>query len=445
MLRKTLIETRSLFRVPCALLLCLIASTGWTVDRYVGPRGSNQNTGLTKATAWKTLAYAFGNLNPGDTLLVLPGDYVLRNDPGHTNGRIVIHRFGGVAIRGNVNAWTTIRAEIPGTVNITGHIVFQGSFIRIQDLKISGDSQNDEPGILGFDAHHIDILNCEVANCRGGGIHFAHSDSLRLIGNSTHHNATQNPAQHSGISIYQPIRWPDSEQRYWSIYIGHNFSYANYNGVMGAIGITDGNGIILDDSKYTQVGSLNEAQRRRIAGAPRYPGRTLIEGNMCNYNGGSGIQIHSSANATVKNNTCVGNRQFAFLANWHYLNQGQVALTHSVDNHVLNNVLVSDAVVHAFGYGGAPYAASDYDGGNNFWESNLIYSKVPGSLLTDNPVALNRAVLEDPQFANESVYDYRCVAGRGRGVSWTGHVYYDIFGTLVPSGGRNDLGAIQNP
>jgi parallel beta-helix repeat protein len=428
-----------------SLIILLIGSNVSAVDRFVGPQGNNQHNGLTKATAWRTLAHAFGNLDPGDVLTVLPGDYVLRNDPGHTNGRIVIHRFGGVTIRGNDSAWTTIRAETPGTVNIIGHIVFQGSYIRLEGLSISGDSLNDEPGILGFDAHHIDVLYCEVANCRGGGIHFAHSDSLRLIGNSTHHNATHNPNQHSGISIYQPIRWPDAQQRYWNIYLGHNYSYANYNGVMGTIGITDGNGIILDDSKYTQIGSLNAAQIRRIAGATRYPGRTLIEGNMCNYNGGSGIQIHQSANATVKNNTCVGNRHFAFLANWHYLNQGQVACTHSMDNHVLNNVLVSDAVSHAFGYGGAPYAASDYDGSNNFWEANLLHTKVPYSILTDNPVTMNKAIVAEPQFANEAVFDYRCIAGRGLGVSWTGHVYYDIFGQIVPSGGRNDLGAIQNP
>ncbi len=415
------------------------------VNRYVGPSGSNTNTGLTKATAWKTLTYAFGNLNPGDTLTVLPGDYVLRNEAGNTDGRANIHRFGGITINGNDNSWTTIQAETPGTVRLVGHIVFQGSYIRIQELKVVGGDQSNEPGILGFDAHHIDIFNCEVSDFRGGGINFAHSDSLRIIGNSTHNNAALNPAQHSGISVYQPIRYPDAEQRYWSIYITHNFSYANFNGVMGPKGITDGNGIILDDSKYTQTGSLTAAHRQRIGTATRYPGRTMIEANMCNYNGGSGIQIHQSFGATVKNNTCVGNRHFAFLLDWQYLNQGQVALTHSQGNHVLNNVLVSDAVVHAFGYGGAPYAASEYDGGSNYWEANLLHTKVLGSILTDNPMTLNKSILENPRFANEAVYDYRSLAGRGRGVPWTGHVYYDIFGTAVPSGGRNDLGAIQNP
>ncbi len=149
----------------------------------------------------------------------------------------------------------------------------------------------------------------------------------------------------------------------------------------------------MDDSKYTQTGALTPAHRQRIGTATRYPGRVMIEGNICNYNGGSGIQIHASSNATVKNNTCVGNRLLAFLPDWQYLNQGQVALTHSQGNHVLNNVLVSDAVVHAFGYGGAPYAASEYDGGNNFWEANLLFTKVAGSILTDNPVTRNKAII----------------------------------------------------
>ncbi len=428
--------------VICFLVVCPSAIA---VDRFVGPNGSDRWSGLTQGRPWKTLSYAFGRLEPGDVLRILPGNYVIRNEPNNIDGRAVIHRFGGITIQGNNNAWTVIRAQVPGTVNITGHIVFQGSYIRLTNLKVTGDGQSNEPGILGFDAHHVDVYNCEVQNCRGGGINFAHSDSLRIIGNSTHDNAFANPAQHSGISIYQPIRWPDAEQRKWSIFVARNYSYGNYNGVAGPIGITDGNGIILDDSMYTQVGSLSPAHKARIGNALRYPGRTLIEGNMCNYNGGSGIQIHYSAGAVVKNNTCVGNRTFAFLSTWQYLNQGQVALTHSADNHVLNNVLVSDAVVHAFEYGGAPYAASDHDGGDNLWEANLLHSKVGGSDLTDNPVALNNAILASPRFADEAAYDYRSIAGRGRGIRWRGHVYTDILGTKVLSNARNDLGCIQNP
>lgn len=433
------------FVVGLLLFVLAIGPSATAVDRFVSPNGSDRNTGLTRARPWKTLTHAFGNLDPGDVLRILPGNYVVRNEPGNRDGRINIHRFGGITIQGSNTAWTIIRAQVPGTVNITGHIVFQGAYIRLMDLNIEGDGVSDEPGILGFDAHHIDVYNCEVQNCRGGGINFAHSDSLRIIGNSTHDNAFQNPAQHSGISIYQPIRWPDAERRRWSIYVARNYSYANYNGVMGPLGITDGSGIILDDSRYSQAGSLSPAQIARIGGAARYPGRTLIEGNMCNYNGGSGIQIHQSAGAVVKNNTCVGNRHFAFLSDWQYLNQGQVALTHSVDNHVLNNVLVSDAVVHAQGYGGAPYAASDYDGSNNLWEANLLYSKVSGSIITDNAVTLNNATLADPGFADEAAYDYRSTAGRGLGIPWRGHSYTDILGTRVPSNSRNDLGCIQNP
>ena len=443
--RKNSLRSCAVLAKFCSIIFLLVAgSSAIAVDRYVGPGGSDRSPG-TRARPWRTLTHACGRLDPGDVLRILPGNYVLRNEPGNRDGRAVIHRFGGITIQGNNNAWVVVRAQEPGTVNITGHIVFQGSYIRLIDLNITGDSQSNEPGILGFDAHHIDVYNCEVKNCRGGGINFAHSDSLRIIGNSTHGNAFANPAQHSGISIYQPIRWPDAEQRKWNIFVARNYSYDNYNGVAGPLGITDGNGIILDDSKYTQVGSLNPSHVARIAGAPRYPGRTLIEGNMCNYNGGSGIQIHQSAGAVVKNNTCVGNRTYAFLSNGQYLNQGQVAMTHSVDNQVLNNVLVPDAVGFAQVYGGAPYAASDYDGGNNLWEANLLFSKVAGSDLTDNPVTLNKAIFVNPRFANEATYDYRAQAGRGKGIRWVGHAYTDILGTKVLSNGRNDLGCIQNP
>ena len=446
MLRKNYVRLSDSLAAVC-LVVGLLATGPFAsaVDRFVGPNGSDSNTGLTRSRPWKTLVHAFGRLDPGDTLRILPGTYVLRNEPGHIDGRAVIHRLGGITIQGNNSAWTIIRPLVPGTVNITGHIVFQGSYIRLQDLNITGDGQSNEPGILGFDAHHIDVYDCEVKNCRGGGINFAHSDSLRIVGNSTHDNAFENPAQHSGISVYQPIRWPDAENRRWNIFIGRNYSYDNYNRVPGPLGITDGNGIILDDSEYTQVGSLSAAQLQRIGSATRYPGRTLIEGNMCNYNGGSGIQIHYSAGAVVKNNTCVGNRQFAFLSNGDYLNQGQVALTHASDNHVLNNVLVSTAVVYADDFGGAPYAASDYDGGTNLWEANLLFTKVRGSLLTDNRAALNKSIRRNPLFADEAANDYRSIAGRGLGLPWARHIYTDILGTRVLSNGRNDLGCIQNP
>ena len=121
-----------------------------------------------KLGPWRTLTFACGRLDPGDVLRILPGNYVLRNEAGNRDGRAVIHRFGGITIQGNNNAWVVVRANEPGTVNITGHIVFQGSYIRLVDLKITGYSQSNEPGILGFDAHHIDVYNCEVKNCRGG-------------------------------------------------------------------------------------------------------------------------------------------------------------------------------------------------------------------------------------------------------------------------------------
>ena len=214
---------------------------------------------------------------------------------------------------------------------------------------------------------------------------------------------------------------------------------------MGDWGITDGNGIIIDDTMYTQSTWLSDENRQLIGTAKRYPGRTLIEGNMCNYNGGSGVQAFYAANATIKNNTCVGNRQFAFDRDRNYSNHGQIAITDSDNNHILNNVLVSDWVSVAFGSGGAPFAASEYGGGVNFWEANLLHSKIANSQLTNSAHIELDSVIADPQFIDESAFNYCSLAGEGLGRSWTDHVYFDIQNVRVEAGQRVDLGCVQTP
>ena len=439
---------KNILQLTTALFIAItvFGSTAFSArDLFVGPLGSDRNDGSSRTEAWGSLSHAFGNLRPGDTLTLLPGDYVVRDSPGHDNGRIDVHRTNGGTVRGNSTSWTVIRAEQKDTVNITGNIIFEGAYIRFEKLNIVGDAQNDFPGIFGLNSDHIDVYDCEVSHCGGGGINFNHSDSLRISGNSTHDNGARNRDQHSGISVYQPIRVADAENRYWSIRITNNYSYNNRNEAEGDYGITDGNGIILDDTMYTQSTWLSDANRVLIGNARRYPGRTLIEGNMCNYNGGSGVQVFYSAKATIKNNTCFGNRQYAFNRDGTYSNHGQIAITNSDANHILNNVLVSDWVGVASGSGGAPFAASEFGNGINLWQTNLLHTKIANSPLTNSENIEADSVIADPQFADEASYDYRSVAGRNMGSRWNGHVYFDIRNVMVGPGQRVDLGCIQNP
>ena len=146
----------------------------------------------------------------------------------------------------------------------------------------------------------------------------------------------------------------------------------------------------------------------------------------------------------MKNNTCIGNRQHTFDINWNYTNEGQISLKDSWGCHVLNNVAQSRYVQYA--PNGSPYAASEFGGGLNFWQNNLLHSTETWNGLWNNSNIDNNVTYQDPQFLNEfaPVYDFTSAAGYNKGVRWSGHTYVDFYGTVVGSNQRNDLGAMQN-
>jgi len=359
---------------------------------------------------------------------------------GHANGVIPIRRPGSDRIDGSPDRVTVIRAENRGGVLIKGNLTIRGSYIRIQDLRLFGDDFNNSPGITINDSHHIDLYNNEVAHCGGGGINANHSDSLRFIGNEVYNCGLRNFDQHSGISVYQPISFPDSENRYWRIEIRRNRCSRNINYTTGRFGITDGNGIILDDYYYQQSEFLTDLHRNNIGNNNRYPHRTLVEGNVCEGNGGAGIICYLTSGVRIKNNTAVGNNTYMFELNWHFRNRGQISLVESDNAYVVNNVMQSRAVPFAHGYGGAPWAASESGGHSNFWDNNLFHSTVGSSLLLDGLKVNYGGYYFDPQLTG----DLRSQAGRGRGITWNNHTYEDFYGRQVFGGQRTDLGAIQD-
>ncbi len=420
-------------------LILLGANNIRAADRWVdGNNGNNGNAG-TFSSRWRTVTFALSQLEPGDTLTIANGNYNLRNE-GAGNGIARVRRPSGGRVDGWTDRWTNIRAETRGQVFIQGNIDIEGSFIRFQDLRIFGDENNDAPVLFFRDAHHIDVLRNELAFGGGGGVSFNHSDMIRVHENTTHNNGHRNSDQHSGISVYQPIAFDNPpEFRFWRIEILRNVSHDNRNIIPNPnTGITDGNGIILDDYKYTQPQFLGD----RNGNTPQYQFRTLVEGNICNYNGGSGIQVFEAVRVTVKNNTCIGNRQFTFTPGGQYTNAGQVSIQNSDFNHVLNNVLVSRFV--SFAPGNSPYAASESNGIGNFWQNNLVWSSVNLNALWNNNSVSNGIIVTDPNFVDEGNFDYTSRAGFNRGVRWSGHVYIDGNGVVVGSNQRNDLGALQN-
>src|SRR5688572_29807415 len=58
-----------------SLSMLVMAHTAWAgTTYYVSTKGKDSGPG-TKASPWKTLAYAAGKVGPGDTVLIAPGTY----------------------------------------------------------------------------------------------------------------------------------------------------------------------------------------------------------------------------------------------------------------------------------------------------------------------------------------------------------------------------------
>lgn len=433
---------RALSFALCLIFLFALApdSQSFAADKWVGPGGKDIWSGNSKSRRWRTLNHAMRNLQPGDTLTLTNGRYDIRDGSGHANGVIPIRKPGSGRLDGSPSRVTVIRAENKGRAFIKGNLTIAGSYIRVENLKLFGDENNEEPGIKIADSHHIDLYNNEIGWCGGGGINADHSDTLRVIGNEIYNCGLRNFDQHSGISIFQPIPFPDPENRYWRIEIRRNKSSRNINYNPGRYGITDGNGIIVDDYYYDQTQFLNRFHRQVIGNNDQYPHRTLIEGNICNDNGGTGILCYLTSGIFIKNNTLVGNNTYLFDTNWHFRNRGQIRIMYSDSAYIVNNVFQSKPVPFAHGYGGAPYAASEMRGSSNFWDNNLFHTTVSGSLLLDGRNVGTNGYFFNPKLTD----DLRSSNSWGLGITWDNHTYEDFYGRKVRGGQRTDLGAIQN-
>ncbi|MFA7159340.1 MAG: hypothetical protein WC299_08555 [Kiritimatiellia bacterium] len=112
------------------MLLMAFSSVLEASQYFTGKNGSDANDGLSREKAFLTVQKGMDALQPGDTLTVLPGEY-LEN----------VRRDG----LGSNDVTTTIRAEIPGTAVLRGDIPLEGlkkvdgtRFIYMADIAVTG-------------------------------------------------------------------------------------------------------------------------------------------------------------------------------------------------------------------------------------------------------------------------------------------------------------------
>jgi hypothetical protein len=323
-------------------------------------RGSDTNRGVIESLPFATIQAAANVANPGDTILIKNGVY------REANNEAVAH----IRRSGAPGAPITFKA-FPGHTPILmatrswNHVLITGSYIRVEGLTIRGNADKIDiaqsqavyerflkpetrtwgpetsfvntngifvrpensraPAFEQITPRHIEIIGNNVSHVPGGGIATDMADYITIAYNVVHDNAYRSIFANSGISIFHPQDTDGNYTAYKNI-IRNNLAYRNRVEVKWWVlkRLSDGNGIIVDDTDNSQ-----------IKGIP-YKGRSLIANNVAFENGGAGIQSYSSQNVDVFYNTLSRNTRTPEL-DW-----GQIVMRTTKNGRVMNNIVVAE-------------------------------------------------------------------------------------------------------
>jgi hypothetical protein len=421
------------------VVVCLTAhARGTTYYVGSGPRASDGNPGMSSSAPFATPQHAAGIANPGDTIVLMSGTYTNLSPDGAV---IDITRTG------TPNGWITFKAapKQHPILRSTGwaQILIHGgaSYIRIEGLDIYGhandislaDAQKHakDGGFTSTNSNgisidgrqdgvkkpqHIEIVGNVVRNCPGGGVAVCQADYITITDNIVFDNAWWSPYETSGISIWQAWNADDASGYHNFIERNQTFGNRNYIPDINSGQITDGNGIILDDSKNTQAGSKEGV----------YRGRTLIANNLCYGNGGSGIHAFMSEHVDVFNNTCVDNNRTPE-------NHGGQAFANSADDASFRNNILEGPFDKPIN--------SNWNNGKVDWDYNIFWGgkpevSGPHDLRVDSKVKVSR--IGDRLVVSEDPRSPAVNAGTA-----TLAVKDDLLKRRRPEGKRIDIGCLQ--
>lgn len=357
-----------------------------------GLGASDSNSGTSPLNAFLTPQHAADVAQAGDTVLFMTGTY--RNPTtngtvmdithsGKPDAPIVFSVMAGEHPVFRSGGWSAIHIhggasyiEIKG-LTLTGMSATlslpeakkrekDGQYARMNTNGIMVDGRQDGAN----KPHHITIDGNTVTMFPGGGIATCQADYITVTDNNVDDNAWYSVYGCSGISLYQCWNYDDATG--YHNRVERNWCVGNKNEIptMATGTFTDGNGIILDDSKNTQGGST----------IGPYKGRTLIANNFCYENGGSGIHAFSSEHADIIYNTCIDNNMTP------ELKDGQIFPNASGDVRFENNILVGPALKPI---------NSNWNNGAVTWDYNILWGgkaaiKGPHDITADPQVSITR-------------------------------------------------------
>jgi len=281
-----------------------------TANRYVATTGSDSNNGTSPSTPWATLGHATSQaLASGTCVNIATGTYSI-SGVTLSHGGTTSSPTGYVVYRCQALSGCVFR-ENTSNVNSFFDIQPTGNYLIFDALELDGNNNNvygacitsSRPG--GGPAHHLWIINSVIHGCGLSGVQFNNSEWYWILHNKVYNNSSSDTSGSfgSGISVYEPEilsgYTPSTMDNQWSPYtvvMAYNVAHDNFNCQTCGSGNTDGNGIIFDDWLHTQ-------------NTPNTPfaHQGLAFGNITYHNGGWGINVFSSVNAVVVNNTSYNN------------------------------------------------------------------------------------------------------------------------------------------
>jgi hypothetical protein len=123
-------------------LIALAPTAAWATTFYVGPGGSDSNTGLTSGARWATIGKANSALRAGDAVLILPGSYGQQISP--------------------VNAGTpTQRISYIGDMANPGAVVVTGLQVNTPYVTVKG-IHTTNTGTINYPARNDSIVFCQI-------------------------------------------------------------------------------------------------------------------------------------------------------------------------------------------------------------------------------------------------------------------------------------------
>lgn len=376
---------------------------------FVAPNGVDGNDGLSETRALPDLQSAMNLTQPGDTVLVKNGTYSKKYYPladvvtiknsGRANAWIAMMAYPGQKPKIDSVNWSAIKVQ--ASYIIVDGFTCQGNLKQVTLEYAQREQSNDNnPTTSGggisvappYDQllnrpHHVIVRNNLVFDFPGSGIGSGSADYLTIEDNVIYSTAYYSPYNTSGISLYQS--WNSDNSRATKMIVRRNFVSDTQNLIPFLYSdpdpskrvITDGNGIIVDDSRNEQLGSTNGA----------YKGRTLIENNVSFNNGARGIHVFKSDHVDILNNTTLNNSYQAATP------EGEITVFEASDVRVFNNIIMPMS-----GRKGVNrYSLIATEPGTQIIKNNLIF----GGLKSD--IDPNQNFFGNPKLIDPAKYNFR--------------------------------------